>query len=71
VSFGWIGRPRRIVVTAFTRDRRILRQWDLDLRVGQRVSIPEGTRTVQIDDATTITRTRVRLGQARGRRPRR
>jgi hypothetical protein len=71
VSFGWIGRPRRVVVTAFTRDRRILRQWDLDLTVGQRVSIPEGTRTVQIDDVTTITRTRVRLGQARGRRPRR
>jgi hypothetical protein len=71
VSFGWIGRPRRVVVTAFTRDRRILRQWDLDLTVGQRVSIPEGTRTVQIDDVTPITRTRVRLGQARGRRPRR
>jgi hypothetical protein len=67
VTFGWRGRSRR-VVTAFTGDRRILQQWDLDLRVGHRIPIPEGTRTVQVHDPNTGTRTRVDLGQVRRRR---
>jgi hypothetical protein len=67
VSFWWCRRPRRVVVTAFTADRRILRQWDLELAIAQRLAIPEGTRTVQIHDPETITRTRVDLGR-KGRR---
>lgn len=50
MSFSWHRRSRRVVVTAFTEDRRILQQWNLDLTVGQRVPIPEGTRAVQVDD---------------------
>lgn len=65
MSFGWIGRSRRVVVTAFAADRRILRQWDLDLSVGQRIPMPEGTRTVQVHDPATSARTRANLGQAR------
>jgi hypothetical protein len=68
MSFGWLGRSRRVVVTAFTDDRRILRQWDLDLTVGQRIPIPDGTRTVQVHDPETATRTRVDLGRARRHR---
>ena len=68
MNFGWLGRSRRVVVTAFTEDRRILRQWELDLSVGQRIPIPDGTRTVQVHDPGTSTRTRVDLGQVRGRR---
>jgi hypothetical protein len=67
MSFGWPGRSRRVVVTAFTGDRRIIQQWDLDLTVGQRIPIPEGTRAVQVHDPATIRRTRVVLSQ----RPRR
>ena len=69
MSFGWLGRSRRVVVTAFTEDRRILQQWNLDLTVGQRIPIPHGTRTVQVHDPQRSTRTRVDLGEARrGRR---
>jgi hypothetical protein len=68
MSFGWLGRSRRVVVTAFTDDRRILQQWDLNLTVGQRIPIPEGTRTVQVHDPETSTRTRVNLGEVRRRR---
>jgi hypothetical protein len=67
VSFNW-HRSRRVVVTAFTEDRRILQQWDLDLKVGQRLPIPEGTRAVQVDDPARTRRTRVKLGQ-KPRRP--
>lgn len=67
MSFSW-GRPRRVVVTAFARDSQMLQQWELDLAVGQRVLIPEGTRTLQVDDPATITRTRVALGETRRRR---
>jgi hypothetical protein len=62
MSFSWNGRSRRVVVTAFTEDRRILQQWDLNLTIGQRIPLPEGTRTVQLDDPKTITRRRVELG---------
>jgi hypothetical protein len=62
------GRSRRVVVTAFAEDRRILRQWELDLGVGQRLPIPDGTRTVQVHDPRTSSRTRVDLGRARRRR---
>jgi hypothetical protein len=68
VTFGWCGRSRRVVVTAFTEDRRILRQWDLDLAVAQRIPIPDGTRTVEVHDPRTSTRIRVNLGQLRRRR---
>jgi hypothetical protein len=68
MSFGWLGRSRRVVVTAFTEDRRILQQWDLELTVGRRIQIPDGTRTVQVHDPETNTRTRVDLGQARRQR---
>jgi hypothetical protein len=47
--------------------RRILRRWELDLSVGQRIPVPDGTRTVQVHDPETVTRTRVDLGQARRR----
>jgi hypothetical protein len=60
-------RPRRVVVTAFSEDRRILRQWELDLTVGQRIGIPDGTWTVLIQDPRTSTRTRVDLGQRQRR----
>jgi hypothetical protein len=68
VSFGWNGRSRRVVITAFADDRRILQQWDLDLTSGKRILIPAGTRVVQVDDPATITRTRVELGRTRLRR---
>jgi hypothetical protein len=68
MSFGWRCRPRRVVVTAFSEDRRILRQWELNLAAGHRLPIPEGTRTVQVHDPETATRTRVDLGRARRRR---
>lgn len=68
MSFGWLGRSRRVVVTAFSADRRILRQWELDLSVGQRIPIPDGTRPVQVHDPETITRTRVDLGEVRRQR---
>jgi hypothetical protein len=61
-------RSLRVVVTAFSEDRRILRQWELDLTVGQRIGIPDGTWTVQIQDPRTSTRTRVDLGQRRRQR---
>lgn len=64
VSFGWHGRARRVVVTAFADDRRILQQWDLDLRSGHQLLIPAGTRAVRVDDPATITRTRVELGRS-------
>jgi hypothetical protein len=69
VSLGW-SRPRRVVVTAFAADRQILNQWEFDLTVGKRVLIPEGTRTVQVDDTEMIKRARVDLDQTRRRRPR-
>jgi hypothetical protein len=68
MSFGWLCRSRRVVVTAFSEDRRILRQWELNLAVAQRLPIPDGTRTVQVHDPETSTRTRVDLGQARRQR---
>jgi hypothetical protein len=68
MSFGWISRPRRVVVTAFTEDRRILQQWNLDLTVGQRIPLPAGTRTVLVHDPERATRTRVDLGEARRQR---
>jgi hypothetical protein len=68
MSFGWISRPRRVVVTAFTDDRRILQQWNLDLTVGQRIPLPDGTRTVLVHDPERATRTRVDLGEVRRQR---
>jgi hypothetical protein len=68
MSFGWIGRPRRVVVTAFTEDRRILQQWNLDLSVGQRIPLPDGTRAVLVHDPERPQRTRVDLGEVRRRR---
>jgi hypothetical protein len=67
MRFSRHSRTRQVVVTAFTEDRRILQQWHLDLTIGQRIPIPEGARTVQVDDPETITRTRVVLGQRRRR----
>lgn len=60
MSFSWHG-PRRVVMTAFTHDRRIVGQWDLDLTVGQQVPIPADAKSVRVEDPTTITRTRVEL----------
>jgi hypothetical protein len=68
MSFGRLRRSRRVVVTAFSEDRRILRQWELDLGVGQRIPIPDGTRIVQVHDPGTVARTRVDLGQVRRQR---
>ena len=68
MSFGWLGRPRRVVVTAFSEDRRILRQWNLELAVPQRIPVPHGTRTVQVHDPERSRRTRVDLGRVRRQR---
>lgn len=69
MGFSWNGRPQQVVVTAFTEDRRILQQWYVDLAIGQRISIPQEARTIQVDAPETITRTRVVLGP-KPRRPR-
>ncbi|ANY07525.1 hypothetical protein [Pseudonocardia sp. HH130630-07] len=53
---------RRVVVTALTGDRRILRQWELDLDQDGRVAVPEGTRAVHVTDPGTGRRVRVRFG---------